>query len=113
MERINVFAAISDPTRRAMLDLVLKRPMSVGEIWEEFPAITQPGISKHLGILRRANLVKVTVKAQKRVYSLNDSGFREIDEWLVKYQEFWNAKLDSLEYFLDNDEGQDAGDIND
>lgn len=101
---MNVFGAISDPTRRAILDLMLKTPMSVSEISEEFPAITQPGISKHLGVLRRAKLVKVTIKAQKRVYSLNDSGFREIDRWVAKYQKFWNVKLDRLEDLLDNDD---------
>lgn len=104
---MNVFAAISDPTRRSILDLVLKHPMSVGEIKEEFPSITQPGLSKHLGVLRRAKLVKVTVMAQKRVYSLNDFGFHEIDNWIAKYQKFWNKKLDSLEDFLDNNDPQD------
>ncbi len=101
---MNVFAAISDPTRRSILDLVLKHPMSVGEIKDEFPSITQPGISKHLGVLRRAKLVKVTIMAQKRVYSLNDFGFHEIDDWIAKYQKFWNKKLDSLEEFLDTND---------
>lgn len=100
---MNVFSAISDPTRRTILDLVLKRPMSVGEIMVEFPSISQPGISKHLGVLRRAKLVKVTIMAQRRVYSLNDSGFSEIDNWIVKYQKFWSRKLDDLEDFLDKD----------
>lgn len=107
---MNAFAAISDPTRRAMLDLVLKRPMSVGEISREFPEISQPGVSKHLGILRRARLVKVTVMAQKRVYSLNDTGFREIDAWIAKYREFWNTRLDALGDYLDNHEQQEAND---
>ncbi len=100
---MSVFSAISDPTRRAMLDLVLKRPMSVGEIAEEFPAISQPGISKHLKVLRNARLVKVSIKAQKRFYSLDDSGFHEIGNWIDKYQKFWSTKLDALEYFLDDD----------
>lgn len=82
--------------------------MSVGEIKEEFPFITQPGISKHLGVLRRAKLVKVTIKAQRRVYSLNDFGFHEIDSWISKYQEFWNTKLDSLEDFLDDNDPQET-----
>jgi len=108
---MNAFTAISDPTRRSILDLVLKHPMSVGEISEEFPGISQPGISKHLGVLRRANLVKVTIKAQKRVYSLNDSGFQEINTWITKYQRFWNLKLDSLEEFLDKDRNMERKDL--
>lgn len=107
---MNVFAAISDPTRRAMLDLMLKSPMSVGEIAEEFPSITQPGVSKHLGVLRRANLVKVTVMAQKRVYSLNGLGFNEIDDWITKYQRFWSLQLDNLKDFLDNDDTEEMKD---
>ncbi len=103
---MNVFAAISEPTRRTILDLVLKQPMSVGEIKKEFPSITQPGISKHLRILRRAKLVRVTIDAQRRVYSLNYTGFNEINSWIIKYQKFWNSKLDSLEEFLDDNNKQ-------
>ena len=104
---MNAFAAISEPTRRAILDLVLERPRSVGEISKEFPGISQPGISKHLRALRRANLVKVTIKAQKRVYSLNDSGFQEINEWISKYQKFWSQRLDNLQVFLDSARDQE------
>lgn len=107
---MNVFAAISDPTRRAMLDLLTERPMSAGEIGSHFAGLTQPGVSKHLGVLRRARLVHSTVSRQQRVYSLDLEGFAELREWIRKYQRFWGEKLDSLESYLDSESAYRDGD---
>lgn len=97
---MNVFSALSDPTRRAILDLLTKRPLTVGEIGSHFSLLSQPGISKHLGILRKTRLVKSNIKAQKRVYSLNREGFEELQEWISKYDKFWSERLDSLGEYL-------------
>lgn len=97
----NVFSAVADPTRRAMLDLLVARPRSAGEIVSHFPQLTQPGVSQHLRKLRQAQLVSVTVQAQQRIYTLKPEGLRTLHEWISKYQEFWTDKLDALEEHLE------------
>jgi DNA-binding transcriptional ArsR family regulator len=102
MSTINVFSAVSDPTRRAMLDLLSVKPYSAGEIVSKFSNLTQPGVSRHLRVLREAQLVSVSVNAQKRIYALKSDGFQELQEWISKYQRFWADKLDALESHLDS-----------
>lgn len=106
---MNVFSAVSDVTRRRMLDILTRGPLSAGEIGSHFSNLTQPGISKHLRVLRQAKLVNVTVKAQQRVYSLDFEGFKELHEWISKYDRFWNDALDSLGKYLDSDESGNKG----
>ena len=101
MSTVSVFAAVADPTRRAMLDLIAKKPLSAGEIVSEFSNITQPGVSRHLRVLREAELVSVTVNAQQRIYALRPEGLRELHDWISKYQRFWVDRLDALERHLD------------
>ncbi len=98
---LNSFSAVSDETRRTILDLLIKKPLTVGQINRHFSSLTQPGISKHLAVLRKARLVKVSVSAQNRVYSLDKEGFLELEKWISKYQEFWKSNLDSLVKYLD------------
>lgn len=83
-----------------MLDLLTEKPRSAGEIVSRFSYITQPGVSRHLRVLREAQLVSVTVHAQQRIYALKPEGLRELHEWVSKYQEFWTDKLDALEDHL-------------
>lgn len=97
----SVFSAVDDPTRRAMLDLLAARPRSAGEIVSQFSRLTQPGVSRHLRVLREAELVSVTVRAQKRIYALRPEGLHELHEWISKYQEFWADKIDALEHHLE------------
>ena len=99
---MNAFSAVSDSTRRAMLDLLTDRPLSAGEIGSHFPDLTQPGVSKHLGVLKKAKLVKVAIKAQQRIYSLDRTGFIELDDWIRKYQKFWNENLNALDEYLNS-----------
>ncbi len=97
----NVFYAIADPTRRAMLDLLVVRSRSAGEIVSHFPRLTQPGVSQHLRVLRDAQLVTVAVHAQQRIYTLKPEGLRALHAWISKYQNFWTDRLDTLEDHLD------------
>lgn len=97
----DVFAAIVDPTRRAILDILARGPRNAGGIATEFPRLTQPGVSRHLKILRRTKLVDVTVRAQQRIYKLNPKGLAELYEWVAKYQAMWPDTLDALERYLD------------
>lgn len=100
------FDILAEPTRRRILDLLLERPHAVGELAERL-ALSQPGASKHLRVLREAGLVQVQRAAQRRVYELNPAPLLEVAAWLEPYRAFWNAQLDALERRLDElpDEG--------
>lgn len=98
---MSVFSAVADPTRRQMLELLKEKPRSAGEFVKEFSSITQPGVSRHLRVLREAQLVSTTVNAQQRIYALKPEGLRELHEWISRYQRFWTDKLDALEDHLD------------
>lgn len=97
----DVFFAISDPTRRAVLDLLTGGSRNAGEIAARFPRLTQPGVSRHLKVLRQAKLVEVAVRAQQRIYKLNPEGLADLYEWVAKYQAMWPDTLDALGRYLD------------
>ena len=101
MRPMDTFAAISDPTRRQVLDLLSRRERAAGEIGKAFPAVSQPGMSRHLRILREVDLVHVRKQNRQRVYSLHWEGLAPVEAWISKYRGFWEAELDSLEQFLD------------
>ncbi|MFP2932732.1 ArsR/SmtB family transcription factor [Pyxidicoccus sp. 3LG] len=98
---MDVFVAIADPTRRQLLDLLRGSERPAGELAEAFPRLTQPGISRHLRVLREAGLVSVRRDEQRRMYSLRPEGLVELDAWISTYRPFWEAQLDSLERHLD------------
>ena len=92
--------ALSDPNRRAVLELLLERPRPVGELVEQL-GLSQPGTSKHLKVLREAGLVQVRQDANRRVYALDPGPIRELDVWLAPYRRLWNDSLDELGRHLD------------
>ena len=92
--------ALSDPNRRAVLELLLERPRPVGELVERL-GLSQPGTSKHLKVLREAGLVQVRQDANRRVYALDPGPIRELDLWLAPYRRLWNESLDELGRHLD------------
>jgi DNA-binding transcriptional ArsR family regulator len=91
--------ALADPTRRAIVEMLAVRERSAGEIVAQFD-VTPPAISQHLKILRRARLVTVRAEGQRRIHSLDRTGFDEIDAWLAKTKRFWEQRLDALEETL-------------
>jgi DNA-binding transcriptional ArsR family regulator len=95
--------ALADPTRRAILRLLLEQPRAVGELAAALDA-NQPSTSKHLRVLREAGLVHVHPDAQRRVYALRPDGFAELDAWLAPYRRLWEGRLDALEAHLDRTE---------
>lgn len=95
------FGAVSDPTRRQVLDLLTRRERSAGELGSAFPSVSQPGMSRHLRVLREAGLVRVRHQDRHRLYSLRSEGLAPIDAWISKFRGFWESELDSLESFLD------------
>jgi len=101
MER-DIFSALAAPTRRQVLDLLSRRERLAGELGRAFPQISQPGMSRHLRVLREAGLVQVRREQRNRIYSLRSERLAEVDAWISKYRGFWETELDSLEAHLDS-----------
>ena len=99
---VEAFAALSDPTRRQIIDLLAKGELSVGDLAKRF-TLTQPAISQHLRALHSAGLVRVRRDAQRRIYSLEPRGLAQMDAWLSRYRAFWTTHIDSLERALNED----------
>ncbi len=95
-----VFAALADPTRRAILAQLAKGETSVGELAAPFD-ISWPAVSRHLKVLEGAGLVERRADAQWRVCSLRGEGLREAASWIESYREFWEASLDRLVDYLE------------
>ncbi|MFX3635927.1 MAG: ArsR/SmtB family transcription factor [Candidatus Pristimantibacillus sp.] len=102
MKTNNIFEILAEPHRRSMLDLLRVRERSVGELVSIFQ-LSQPGVSKHLRVLKEAGLVEVKSVSQKKIYSLRPEPLQEIDTWLESYRHFWSSKLNDLEAFLDDE----------
>jgi DNA-binding transcriptional ArsR family regulator len=96
------FAAVGDPSRREILDLLRDGTRSVGEIVER-TGLSQPGVSKHLRVLREHGLVRVRRDAQRRLYDLDPAPLAELDAWLEPYRALWNERLDALGQHLDEE----------
>jgi DNA-binding transcriptional ArsR family regulator len=94
------FEVLAEPTRRRLLDEVRDRECSVGELVERV-GMSQPGVSRHLRILREAGLVDVRHDAQRRLYRVRPEPLAEIDAWLAPYRKHWTERLDALERHLD------------
>lgn len=93
------FAALADPTRRSIVEMLGERALSAGEIGACFSA-SAPAISQHLKVLREAGLVSVEVRGQQRIYRLDPAGLEAFDAWLRKVRRFWGHHLDLLEQEL-------------
>ena len=97
---MNAFAALADDTRRAIVRLVAKNgELTSTEISKNFK-ISPPAISQHLKILKEANVLNMKKDAQKRIYTLNDSGMDEMEKWLSDIRNLWNRRLDRLDNYL-------------
>jgi len=89
---MNTLTALAEPNRFKIVELLLDRPHSVSEICERLD-MRQPQVSKHLRVLTECGLAHKLVFAQKRIYSLLPQPFYELSEWLHKYSDFWNVKI--------------------
>jgi DNA-binding transcriptional ArsR family regulator len=98
-----VFAAISDPTRRAILDLLRQDEMSAGELASRF-SVSRPAVSRHVRVLREAGLVQERREAQWRRYSLNPAPLVQVDRWIAAYRVFWGARLHDLKRYVERGE---------
>jgi DNA-binding transcriptional ArsR family regulator len=93
---VEALLALSDPTRRRIVELLARRDRTAGELAAEF-TISRPGVSKHLRVLRETGLVRARGEAQRRVYSLDPAPLEELEAWLARYRTFWTGRLDELE----------------
>lgn len=93
----SAFHAIADPTRRQILDALRERgPLRAGDLAANFPRISRPGVSKHLRVLRGAQLLRAERRGRELWYRLDPLPLAQIDKWLVKYEKFWGDKLRAL-----------------
>jgi DNA-binding transcriptional ArsR family regulator len=103
---MDVFEAVAEPSRRALLDVLAEGERSAGELVATLPDLTQPSVSRHLRVLREVGLVEVKPDAQRRIYALRADGFVEIDEWIDRYRRYWSDHLDALERHLETGRSQ-------
>ncbi|AAS71948.1 metalloregulator ArsR/SmtB family transcription factor [Leptospira interrogans] len=97
---MNAFAALADDTRREIVRLVAKNgKLTSTEISQNFK-MTPPAISQHLKVLKEAKVLHMKKEAQRRIYSLNNSGIDEMEDWLLDIKNLWNKRLDNLDKYL-------------
>lgn len=92
-------SALSEPNRMRIVELLRDGPRPVGEIAGRL-RLRQPQVSKHLRVLREAGFVKANPVAQQRIYQLQSKPFEELDSWLETFRRIWEARLDSLDGYL-------------
>lgn len=97
--RRDVFQAIADPTRRAIINMIANQPMNLNAVAEHFD-ISRPAISKQIKILTQCGLVTIEQRGRERYCEAKLQKLNEVSEWVEQYRVFWNKKLDALEDFL-------------
>ncbi|ANH80484.1 transcriptional regulator [Niabella ginsenosidivorans] len=97
--RRDVFQAIADPTRRAIIGLVAEQPLNVNTIAGKF-RVTRQAVSLHVKILTECGLIVVKQQGRERYCEARLERLNEISEWVEQYKQFWESKLDALEQYL-------------
>ena len=98
---MSAYGALAEPHRRQILDLLREGERPAGELVARL-ALSQPGVSKHLKVLREAGLVTVRADGKRRLYALRAEPLAEVDAWLARYRTFWPERLDDLERHLED-----------
>jgi len=93
---VDALEALSDPTRRQIVELLADNDRNAGEIAAHF-TVSRPAVSRHLRVLREHGLVQARNEGQQRIYSLDPAPLAELDEWLARYRTFWTNRLDALD----------------
>jgi DNA-binding transcriptional ArsR family regulator len=96
----NTFAALADPTRRAILARLALGETTVGELAQPF-AMSGPAVTKHLKVLENAGLISRSRVAQQRPAKLELAALKAASDWIAEYRRFWDAKFDDLDAYLD------------
>lgn len=100
--RRDVFQAIADPTRRAIIGMLSKESLNLKAVAENFD-ISRPAISKHIRILTECGLITINKQGRDHYCNANLGSLREASDWINQYKKFWNDKLDLLGDFLDKE----------
>ena len=100
MTLVSAYAALAEPHRRQILDLLRGGERPAGDLVQSLQ-LSQPGVSKHLKVLREVGLVAVRAQGKQRLYALRPEPLAEIDQWLEPYRAFWSQRLDALERHLE------------
>ncbi len=103
--RRDVFQAIADPNRRAIIQLLSQQALTLNKVAENFD-VSRPAISKHIKILTECGLVIITQQGRERYCRANFGKLKQVADWAEQYRVFWNKKLDALEEFLAKEEKQ-------
>jgi DNA-binding transcriptional ArsR family regulator len=94
-----VFSAIADPTRRAILQEIARKPSIITDLARSFP-VSLNAVSKHVMVLERAGLVRREIKGRTHICRLEPRPLRDANLWLEQYREFWNVRLDALAIYV-------------
>ena len=97
--RRDVFQAIADPTRRAIINMVARESLNLNSVAAQFD-VSRPAISKHIKILTECGLVVIRQQGRERYCEARLDKLHEVSDWVDQYQKFWTAKFDSLESYL-------------
>lgn len=97
------FEALAEPNRRRILDVLRDGERPAGDLVEAL-ALSQPGVSKHLKLLREAGLVSVRADGQRRLYRLEPDGLADLEAWLRPYRHFWAGRLAALDEHLEREQ---------
>jgi len=95
IELDQIFSALADPTRRAILEALAQRPATINEIAKPFP-VSLNAISKHVMVLERAGLLRREIKGREHHCWIDPRPMRDANEWLEHYRQFWEQRLDAL-----------------
>lgn len=99
--RRDVFQAIADPTRRAILGLLAVQSLTLNAVAENFD-VSRPAISKHVKVLEECGLIKIQQQGRERVCEAKLDRLSEVSGWVEQYRQFWESKLDGLEIYLES-----------
>jgi DNA-binding transcriptional ArsR family regulator len=97
---VETFAALAEPNRFRIVELLRGGPRAVNEIGERLE-LNQPQVSKHLKVLKAVGLVEVEARAQQRVYELRAQPLRQLHEWLERYRRLWDARFEELDELIE------------
>ena len=102
-----IWKALSDPTRREILDLLRDGPRQTTEIVEQFPHLSRFGVMRHIEVLREVGLVKTRTEGRRRINSLNVAPIRQIlERWINKYEAYWTNTLLRVKEFAEVEEAE-------
>lgn len=100
------FAAIADPTRRAIIDLLAQQELNINQISDHFNTVSRQAVTKQLKYLEDSGLVNIEKNGREKYCYLSLDNLEEVNDWLRKYETFWNKKLDKLDDYLKKKNGR-------